>query len=478
MMPAIFPRWKRRLSSLSRLWIFALDVAEDPGLRLWRVSVPSGGGVPGVFLAPGSKTNRILETCAIILNLTNTDYTFNFSGFPSKVRIGRELPGLEDIIRDMRGKAEDEEDVRPVSRCLLVCDTNTLPIAQAIIRGGIENAAAGKISSEAIPGGQGIPICVLSPGEEQKNWASAERILRSAREAGLGRDGLFIAVGGGVVSDLTAFAASVYMRGTGLCIVSTTLLGMVDAALGGKTGFDLFGIKNLAGTFFPARCVYLPLNSLGTLPPAEWKSGMAELLKTAVLDGDEFLALAASLNQDLPPGSFSASFPEAFTRPLLEGGAEKLRDCLSRAIAYKGRIVESDPRETGTRRALLNLGHTFAHALESAAGLGRLSHGEAVAWGIIRACELGTALGITPPSRAETIGRLFSSYGYEIAAPHPLMGDIDLFLKALGGDKKKKGGELVFIVPAAEGARQTKADAPPETSLLRNIVKGSLYRPV
>jgi 3-dehydroquinate synthase len=305
-----------------------------------------------------------------------------------------------------------------------------------------------------------------------------EQILRSAREAGLGRDGLFVAVGGGVVSDLTGFAASVYMRGTRLCIVSTTLLGMVDAAVGGKTGFDLFEIKNLAGTFFPAGRVYLPVSSLGTLPPAEWKSGMAELLKTAVLDGDVFFALAASLNQNFSPGSFSPSFPEAFTRRLLEGGAEKLMDCLSRAIAYKGRIVESDPKEHGTQRALLNLGHTFAHALESAAGLGRLSHGEAVAWGIIRACELGIALGATPPSRAETIGRLFSSYGYETAAPHPLMGDIDPFLKALGGDKKKKGGGLVFIVPAAEGALQTKAEAPPEISLLRNIVTGSLYRPV
>jgi 3-dehydroquinate synthase len=304
-----------------------------------------------------------------------------------------------------------------------------------------------------------------------------EQILRSAREAGLGRDGLFIAVGGGVVSDLAAFAASVYMRGTRLCIVSTSLLGMADAALGGKTGFDLFGIKNLAGTFYPARCVYLPLDSLSTLPPAEWKSGMAELLKTAVLDGDEFLTLAASLTQDLSPGSFSASFPETFTRRLLEGSAERLTDCLSRAIAYKGRVVESDPRETGTRRALLNLGHTFAHALESAAGLGRLSHGEAVAWGVIRACELGLALGITPPSRAEAISRLFSSYGYEIAAPHPLMGDIESFLRALEGDKKKRGGRLVFIVPAAEGAVQTKADAPPETSLLRNIIAGNLYRP-
>jgi 3-dehydroquinate synthase len=404
-------------------------------------------------------------------NLIKTNYVFNFSGLLSKVSIRRELPEAGSVIGDITRKTEDEEDVQPVSRCLLVCDENTLPLARAMVQGG--ESVAGEIS-----GSQTFPICVLSPGEERKNWASVEQILRSARDAGLGRDGLLIAVGGGVLSDLTAFAASVYMRGIRLCIVSTTLLGMVDAAVGGKTGFDLFGIKNLAGTFFPARRVYLPVNSLGTLPPVEWKSGMAELLKTAVLDGDEFLALAASLNRDLPPDSFTVSFPEIFTRRLLEGGAEELTDCLSRAIAYKGRIVESDPRETGTQRALLNLGHTFAHALESAAGLGRISHGEAVAWGIVRACELGIALGLTPLSRAETICRLFSSYGYRIAAPHPLVDDIEFFLKALEGDKKKKGGKPVFIVPAAQGALQTGSDTPPETSLLRSIVAGGLYRPV
>jgi 3-dehydroquinate synthase len=396
--------------------------------------------------------------------LIKTDFIFNFSGLLSRVHIRRELPGLETIFGDID---RERGDARPVSRCLLVCDENTLSIARAIIQDGAGNSTAGKAS-----------LCVLSPGEEQKNWASVERILRSARETGLGRDAHFVAAGGGVVSDLTGFAASVYMRGTRLCIVSTSLLGMVDAAIGGKTGFDLFGIKNLAGTFFPAQSVYLPIDSLKTLPSKEWKSGMAELLKTAILDGDEFLNLAASLNQNYPPGSFSASFPEAFIRPLLEGGAEKLTDCLSRAIAYKGRIVESDPRESGTQRVLLNLGHSFAHALESASGLGRISHGEAVAWGIIRACELGTALGLTPPSRAETIGRLFASYGYETAAPHPLMGDTDLFLAALEGDKKKKGGRLVFVVPAVEGALQTKAEAPPEIFLLRDIVTGSLYRPV
>jgi 3-dehydroquinate synthase len=226
-------------------------------------------------------------------------------------------------------------------------------------------------------GNQDLALCTLPPGETEKGWASVERILTAARDAGLGRDGLFVGIGGGVISDLSAFAASVYMRGAPLCLISTTLLGMVDAAVGGKTGFDLLGIKNLAGTFYPAAHIYMPLASLDTLPDHEWKSGMAELIKTAVLDTGEILGLLKSMAGDRRRDS--------------------LFDLVCRSVSVKGRIVEADPRETGTDRVLLNLGHTFAHALESSAGLGRLSHGEAVAWGMVRSCELGLALGITPP---------------------------------------------------------------------------------
>jgi 3-dehydroquinate synthase len=323
--------------------------------------------------------------------------------------------------------------------------------------------------------GRTAPFCVLPAGEEAKNWTSAEAVLGAAREAGLGRDGLFIAVGGGVVSDLAAFAASVYMRGARLCIVSTTLLGMVDAAAGGKTGFDLFGVKNLAGTFFPAAHVYLPLLSLKTLPASEWKSGMAELIKTAVLGGDEFLSLLASLAGDYPAGSFVPRFPPPFIRDLLGKNTVRIMDCLVRAVEIKGRIVEEDPKETGTRRALLNLGHTFGHALESSAGLGRISHGEAVAWGMARACELGLALGITPEEKARNIGALLGAYGYEIGAPHPLMGDPEGFMKALEGDKKKRRGSMVFVVPGGAGARLADETLIAQNSLIdhdwKSIIK-------
>jgi 3-dehydroquinate synthase len=256
------------------------------------------------------------------------------------------------------------------------------------------------------------------------------------------------------------------MRGALLCLVPTTLLAMADAALGGKTGFDFLGVKNLAGTFYPAPLIHAPLESLASLPEREWRSGLAELIKTAVLDGDgELFARIAALGTKVQ--GFSVLPYPAY--------GEELIPILARAVEFKGRAVEEDPTETGGRRALLNLGHTFGHALEAASGLGRLSHGEAVAWGLVRACELGRALGITPEPRAEAIGALVRSYGYETRSPHPLMEDPDLFWRALGGDKKNRGGKFAFIVPADSGAQRVFLDSEDtgQRGLIKSIIKGA-----
>jgi 3-dehydroquinate synthase len=306
---------------------------------------------------------------------------------------------------------------------------------------------------------------VLEPGETAKNWASVEQILAAAYRAGLGRDGLFAGVGGGVVTDLAYFAASIYMRGVQLCLVATTLLGMVDAAIGGKTGFDLLGIKNLAGTFYPAALVCLPLEVLKTLPPEQWKSGMGELLKTAVLEGSPQALAQAWTLAPFMRGIFAGS------RSFADDAYPILEELVGQAVLVKGRIVEADPRESSGVRALLNLGHTFGHALEAAAGLGVLTHGEAVAWGMVRACELGLALGITPENRAREIRDLVAAYGYETASPHPLMKDTAFFMEALSGDKKKKDGVLVFVVPDVAGAKLVSAASMPP-GLLEKIING------
>jgi len=341
---------------------------------------------------------------------------FDFSEYSSSVFISSEVPSLEKISGDL---GIESGKFKP----LLVADENT------------------RIIAAKIAGGADIPLCLLQSGEENKSWQAVEEILSAACEAGLGRDAIFIGVGGGVIGDLCGFAASIYMRGCRFVLVSTTLLGMVDASVGGKTGFDLFGIKNLAGSFYPAQSVYLPVDCLRTLPPKELKSGMAELLKTAVLSGDDFLDMLADFGADF------LSNPQKY----LDGESSLfIYRAIEKAVLYKGGVVTEDLRESG-KRMLLNLGHTFAHALEAAAGLGKLSHGEAVAWGIVRSCELGLALGITPRGRAEKIKKVIALFDYELSCPHPL-ADTDSILKAMLSDKKKKNNKLTFIVPDEKSA--------------------------
>jgi 3-dehydroquinate synthase len=375
-------------------------------------------------------------SCALFMDFSTEHLHFNCGVYTSSAHIMPDLPGIEEINRDFGGN---------FFQPLLICDRNTESLATQIRKSG--------------PGSVEIPLCVLEAGESHKNWQSVEAILHCAHDAGIGRDGTFIGIGGGVVSDLCAFAASIYMRGCSLALVSTTLLGMVDASLGGKAGFDLFDIKNFAGTFYPARHVYMPVHSLAGLPLPEWKSGMAELIKTAILEGDHFL-------DELSP--FAAVL---FTKGIAEAmDSSLLAPCIVRAARFKGGIVEEDPLETGSRRVLLNLGHTFGHALESVAGLGAMSHGEAVAWGIARSCDLALALGICPPQRAEKIKALLAICGYETAAPHPLAHNDSAFMRALGSDKKKRGGNLRFVVPDAQSARVIPAASYMDT--IGSIIKG------
>lgn len=356
-------------------------------------------------------------------------YDFTFGAYKTQAIVCRSLPYYSELV---------EASASP--SVLLVCDANTEPLARRIADAS------------------GAAVVTLSPGEESKGWSSVETILGAALKAGLGRDGLFVGVGGGVVTDLVSFSASVYMRGARLALVPTTLLAMTDAALGGKTGFDLFNLKNFVGTFRPADRVYLPTDSLVSLPMREWFSGFAEVIKTAVI-GDEALLDLIESNVE----GFSAG-------PANERASRLLPDVVERCVAVKGRIVESDPTETGTERALLNLGHTFGHALESCAGLGTLTHGEAVAWGLARACALGAALGVTPAPRARRVTGILEAYGYQTAASHPAFPSPDALIAAMGSDKKKKAGALRFVVPGAIGAELITLT---DTAALRSALGGN-----
>ena len=282
--------------------------------------------------------------------------------------------------------------------------------------------------------GAGVPGPVLLEDRDgAKNWASVERVLLAALERGLDRGGEIVAVGGGAVCDVAAFAASIYLRGIRLTLAPTTVTAMVDAALGGKTGINLRRGKNLVGTFYPAHRLVIVPRAVAHLPAGDYLDGLAEVIKTAMLGDRELFTLLESRRREVL----------ARTPALVE---EYVRRCL----AVKARFVAHDLREElgtavrpdGTSRAFLNLGHTFAHALESASGFA-WSHGAAVAWGLGRAMRLGCELGIVELGYAQRVERLLRAYGYRLSAAEV---DPERLLEAMWSDKKRSGGELRFVV--------------------------------
>ena len=240
---------------------------------------------------------------------------------------------------------------------------------------------------------------------------------------------------GGVVTDVTAFAASLYMRGCRLVLVPTTLLGMVDAACGGKTGIDFGGVKNLVGTFYPAEEVRICPRLLDSLPDNEFISGMSEVVKHALL---------------APPSDSDDGIWSMVTKDreaIMKKEPEVLSRLISAAIQVKVNIVSDDLRESD-RRAFLNLGHTFAHALEAATNFSRWTHGEAVGWGMLRALELGKRIGITDSRWAAEARRLISDYGFAAVKPQVAPAEIK---GAMIDDKKKREGRLRFVLMRSGG---------------------------
>lgn len=266
---------------------------------------------------------------------------------------------------------------------------------------------------------------LIEPGEKGKRWDQVERILDRAFELGLARDSVIIGIGGGVVTDVTAFAASLYMRGCRLVLVPTTVLSMVDAAFGGKTGINYGGYKNMVGTFYPAAELRLIPELVRTLSERDYRSGLAEVIKHALLaDGTLWDRLVNERERVM------AKDPEILSTLLWD------------ALQVKVSVVKEDLREKGVR-AHLNLGHTFAHGIEASAGFGTWTHGEAVAWGIAKAMDAGVLLGETPVEYAEMVKSLLSDYGYRIGECGVPAATL---IEAMEKDKKKKAGSVRFVL--------------------------------
>lgn len=275
-----------------------------------------------------------------------------------------------------------------------------------------------------------VHVALLPDGERFKSRKTLDSLYDAFLEARLGRDGLVVALGGGVVGDLAGFAAATWMRGVDWVGLPTTLLSMVDSSIGGKVGINHAKAKNLIGAFHQPRAVVIDPAFLATLPVRELRSGAYEILKCAIL-GDR--ALFASL-REAPPG-------------LAGWGRVEVENAIATACRIKAEVVERDEREGGLRR-VLNLGHTIGHALEAATRYRRFTHGEAVGWGLVGAAWIARRRALLPEAAYDAIASAVDHVG-----PRPRVSDLKTaaLVEALGRDKKARKGRVPFVLPTAIG---------------------------
>ncbi|MEA2683395.1 MAG: 3-dehydroquinate synthase [Chloroflexota bacterium] len=296
------------------------------------------------------------------------------------------------------------------SKVLVVCDHNTVGVA-----------------GQRIADAAGAEVLELEPGEQTKSFDRLQDLCAAMARAGLDRGSIVVAVGGGVVGDLAGTAAAVYLRGVRLVQVPTTLLAMVDSAIGGKVGVNLDAGKNLVGAFKPPEAVFADAELLQGLPDREFASGMAEVIKSGLIADPELLRVLGEQG-------------EAVRRR----DPTVLLDVLARTCAVKVGVVSRDEDERG-ERAILNYGHTFAHALEAASGYSPdLSHGQAVSAGMVVAARLGERLGVTPPSIGPLQRELLEAYGLPLRSP--VVVGVDQVLQAMTYDKKSEAGTVRWVL--------------------------------
>jgi 3-dehydroquinate synthase len=304
----------------------------------------------------------------------------------------------------------------------------------------------GTLESSLESAGIEVHRIVLPAGEATKSMAELERLLDQILALGIERRTMLVAFGGGVVGDLAGFAAAILLRGLDYVQIPTTLLAQVDSAVGGKTGINSHHGKNLVGSFHQPRLVLADTDVLRTLPARELCAGYAEVVKYGVIDRPEFFA-----------------WLELNGAALLAGDAALQQQAIVESCRAKAALVAADEREAGAR-ALLNLGHTFAHALEALTGYSEaLLHGEAVALGIALAATLSVRLGLCPPADAERIRRHFAAAGLpttRAGLPAPVRS-AEAMLAAMEHDKKVERGRPRFVLLRGIGQAFAGAEVEP-----------------
>lgn len=273
--------------------------------------------------------------------------------------------------------------------------------------------------------GVAVSQVVLPDGEEFKDWPTLNRIFDALLESRAERSTTLIALGGGVIGDTTGFAAACYQRGMPFIQVPTTLLSQVDSSVGGKTAINHPLGKNMIGAFYQPKLVLADIDTLDTLPERELKAGLAEVIKYGLIRDPQFLSWIES------------SLPGLRARD-----KALLAEAVYRSCAHKAEVVARDERETG-ERALLNLGHTFGHAIETGLGYGVWLHGEAVAAGTVMAAELSARLGWIGPAEVARVESVFRLAGLPVSGPD--LG-VERYLELMRHDKKVEAGKLRLVL--------------------------------
>jgi 3-dehydroquinate synthase len=317
-------------------------------------------------------------------------------------------------------------------RVAVITDSNVGPLHAAAVCDGLRQAD---------------PVLLTMPaGEAHKTRETWAALSDQLLDAGLGRDSLIVALGGGVVGDVAGFVAATYLRGIPVIQVPTSLVAMIDAAIGGKTGLDVPAGKNLVGAFHPPTLVAIDPPLLATLPADELRSGLAEAIKHGVIRDAAYFASLAEQGALL-------------TQPSAAGSAA-MQALIERSVAIKCAVVSADPREAGERK-ILNFGHTLGHAIEAESAYA-LRHGEAVAIGMVLEAALGEALGVTESGTAAAIAALLSRVGL----PTSTGFDADRLLARTRSDKKKAAGRVEYALPAGIGHFAQWSRAVPDADVL------------
>ncbi|MCK9453640.1 3-dehydroquinate synthase [Sulfurimonas sp.] len=271
-----------------------------------------------------------------------------------------------------------------------------------------------------------LHVITLQDGEEYKNQQSVDTILDSMFEHRFNRKSMLIAFGGGVIGDMTGFAASIYQRGIDFIQIPTTLLSQVDASVGGKTGMNNKYGKNLVGAFHQPRAVYIDPHFLTTLPSREFSAGVAEIVKMAVTFNKDFFEFLENADLKNP---------------------KILQEAIKQAVETKANVVAQDEKEQGVRAAL-NYGHTFGHVIENETGYKKFLHGEAVAIGMVMANEMALKMNLMSEKEAQRVKRLLEKYDLPTAY---LIKDAKAFYEAFFLDKKSSDSSITFILPLGIG---------------------------